>query len=361
MSNNRYPDRFYYNIGIANNELINKPTYALFKNVLNQPLLYNPSLYYMVVLRFQIPTMDIPILIPEIEAWPNTNVNKTIYTVTLQYNVGLVTHSATADVIYTPANLLVQPREITATNPNPMVDPSSYYFIYNYRQFINMVNTAFALAYTNLNTSVGGILASSPPYFTYNGQTLLMTLHCPDAYLSSLANPINIFMNDKLYSFFDGIEYIFTDYLSDTGIQIQVIDYNGSNHSGTEYEMSQQYVTLSDWNTFKSIQVVSSFLPIENEIMPTASYQTQNIYNSVPIVKDFVPIYQNGPDFRSFINFSASGQYELINLNSNVPISTIDISIYWVDRYGNRYLLTIPYNQILTMKFAFIKKDTYVG
>ena len=172
-------------------------------------------------------------------------------------------------------------------------------------------------------------------------------------------------MNYKLFTFFDGIEFIFNDYLDPRGIQLLVKNYNDTNFVNNEYLMSQQYPSLAVWNVFKAIQITSVFLPTEAEVIPIPNYRginnATNTFNTLSVVKDFVPFYENGPDFRSFINFRYNGSYELIDMNSNVPISTIDINVYWLDRYGNRYLVSIPYNQVLSIKFCFIKKSTFTG
>ena len=362
------PDRKYYNVSIANNELSSSYTYASYKDVLNQQLINDPSKYYLSVLRFQIPTADIPILIPEIEPWPNTDVNKTVYKVTLEYNNVV----ATSDVMFITNVPNSIPRPIDINNPNPMKDPSDYYFIYNYRSFINMVNTAFIDAFNILSAQVA-LPTTNAPYITYNGQTELMTLHADTAYLTPPytfppppnAGQINIYMNYKLFTFFDGIEFIFNDYLDPRGIQLLVKNYNDTNFVNNEYLMSQQYPSLAVWNVFKAIQITSVFLPTEAEVIPIPNYRginnATNTFNTLSVVKDFVPFYENGPDFRSFINFRYNGSYELIDMNSNVPISTIDINVYWLDRYGNRYLVSIPYNQVLSIKFCFIKKSTFTG
>lgn len=369
MKDNEDPDRKYYNIVMANNETASAYTYASYKDVLNQQIIKDPSKYYLTILRFQIPTADIPILIPEIAPFgplnPTGDVNKTVYNVTLEYDDGINVYTSTQYVMYitsTTTNYSV-PRPIDAQNPNPMKNPNDYYFIYNYRTFIDMVNNAFIDAFNAISANLP--IGTTAPFITYNGATSLMTLHASSQYLSSLPNPVNIYMNYKLFTFFDGIEFLFNDYLQPKGVEILVKDYNGTNFDGTYYLMSQQYPSLSSWNTFKSIQITSQFLPSESEIIPVPNFSginnSANTFNTLSVVKDFVPFYENGYEFRSFINFRFSGAYELIDLNSNVPISTVDINVYWLDRYGNRYLVSIPYNQILSIKFCFIKKSTFTG
>lgn len=360
-------DRKYYNVAIANNENLNGENLASYKNVFNQPLIDNPSDYYLAIIRFQIPTMGIPILIPEIESFgpnnPTGDVNKTVYNVELTYN-GF--SSGETNVIYIPSTTFFVPRPITASDPNPMKQPSNYYFIFNFRHFIDMVNNAYIQAFTNLNNiliaNLQPIIPGIAPFITYNGTNQLMTFHASPSFLHNTLNTnARIYMNYKLFTFFDGVEVILNNYLSATGIEILILDYNGTNFDGTNYLISQQYPTLSTWNVFKSIQITSSLLPVETESVPVSRFDNQNVLNTLPVVKDFIPFYENGYEFRSFINFRFSGSYELINLNSNVPITVVDLQVYWLDRYGNRYLVSIPYNQVLTIKFAFIKKDTFVG
>lgn len=357
--NDGYPDRKYYNVVISNNEKRDDYTYAQYKDVSNQQIIADPSKYYLCVLRFQIPTADIPILIPEIEQWPNTDVNRTVYTISLTYTIGVTEYIATRNVIYVSTAPFSYVRPITANDPNPMVNPTDYYFIYNYRSFIDMVNTAFIDAYTDLDNQVGNTLNSAAPFITYNGNNYLMSLHARPEYLPT--DGIKIYMNYKLYTFFDGIEYTFNSYAGPKAVEFLTKNYNNTNFDGTNYIMSQQYPSLSVWNVFKSIQIVSNMIPIENEIIPIPSIEGANTYNTSAVIKDFIPFYENGPEFRTFINYSVRGSYELIDLNSNVPIKTVDVTVYWLDRYGNKYLVSVPYNQILSIKFAFIRKDTFTG
>lgn len=377
--NDGLPDRKYYNVAIANNEAIANTsyTYAQYKDVLNQQIISNPSEYYLSVLRFQIPTANIPILIPEIESWPNTDVNKTVYNVALEYTNSGITYTGIGQVMYKPITTNYVPRPITVANPNPMINPSQYYFVYNYRAFIDMVNTAFETALSNLSAQVVLPPGVTAPYITYNAGNYLMSLHASPEYLtpaySTIPPPqlgqINIYMNYKLFTFFDGIEFLDYEYdplfPTTKTIQILIKSYNGTNFDGTHYIMAQQYPSLSVWNVFKGIQITSFFLPTESEIVPTPNGSTtsggSSTYNTSPVVKDFIPFYENGPEFRTFINFRYNGSYELIDLNSNAPITTIDITVYWIDRYGNKYVVSIPYNQVLTIKFCFIKKSTFTG
>lgn len=354
-------DRKYINVVMAHDEKKEGYTYAVRKENYNQIVINRPSDYYLSVLRFQIPTADIPLLIPEIEGFPtNTNVNKTVYSVTLEWEdpMGNIKTSGETFVIFESVVKSSTPRPINADNPDPMIDPSDYYFIYTPNQFIEMVNTTFITAFNALNAATGGVLTSVPPYFTYDPTTLLITLNADVGYLNTTIRPIKIYVNYKLYTFFDNIDYLFYSYTGAKGVQFMIKNTYNNLFSGI-YRMTQQFNSLATWDVFKSIQILSSFIPVENEIVP--SPRDPSNYNTFSVVKDFVPFYETGTDFRQFINYRYSGSYELINLNSNYPITTIDISVYWVDRYGNRYQVSIPYNQVLSIKLCFIKKSTFTG
>ena len=358
--NKNLPDRKYYNVAMANNEQKNGYSFASYKDLFTQTLVENPSLYYLSIIRLQVPTSDIPILIPEVESYPNVDVNRLVYNVTLEWN-GFT--SGTVPLTFFTMFPLVDPRPITINDPNPMNNPSRYYWIYDYRHFIDIVNNAFVTAYNNLQVASGGTLPATviAPYITYNGDNELMTYHYSPDYLDTAIIPVKAYMNYKLFTFFNGVENNFYDFIDPKGIQLLVKDYHGQNIFGAQYIMSQQYRSTPSWNVFKSVQIVSSFLSTEDEVIPIPSYQTQGSYNTLSVIKDFVPFYDKGSDFRSFINFRFNGSYELVDLNGTTPINLIDLNVYWLDRYGNRYLLTIPYNQILTIKFVFILKETFTG
>src|ERR1700678_3314112 len=96
-------DKIYYNIVMPYNP-INGISYALFRQQLDQSIIERPSDYYLAVVRFQISSELIPILIPIIQPFPNVNLLNTIYSFTISYNG-----------IFSPQLFL----QFVTTHPNP--------------------------------------------------------------------------------------------------------------------------------------------------------------------------------------------------------------------------------------------------
>lgn len=356
-------DRIYYNITIGTTENISTPTYAIYKEQLNQAIVDNPKDYYLSVVRFTIPTQDIPIFIPQIQPFPNVNINNTVYSVTLTYNGNTSGQTFVQFVSQSPNNPVIP---LSATHPEVTKGP--YYYVYNYSWFLDMINTTLATAFAALAGKPVGSLA---PYFQYDTTTQKISLVAQRLYYDEvLALPIKIYVNYKLSTFLDGLPYIF-DVNSLLGLDVQFIVRDNYNNwynppylaAATPpdyYIMTQEYDTLTDWNTFKSIALVTNLIPIIPEYVPIVN-GNNNIVNSRGILKDFEPLIERGPEARTTVQYQLNGPYQLINLNSNVPLTQLDISVYWTDQYGEQYLLSVPYNQLVTIKLVFIKKSTFEG
>jgi hypothetical protein len=361
-------DRIYYNIVIPHN-LNGGFSPAIYQEQLNQAILNNPSDYYMSVIRFSIPGGNIPLIIPDIQPYPNTDVNKTIFSVTLTYNVFT---SSQIFVEFVPDDESLQPTPLTPQSPLPTTN--GYYFLYTYTSFLNMINTALSNAFIALGIASGGLpVGSLAPYFQFDPINERISLVAQVAfYDETLANPIKIYMNYQLFSLLDGLPSVFQGYSAPTGSDFLLVVknnhdnfYNPSNvtpvYPPLYYIMTQEYPTLADLNSFKSLALTSNLLPIKPEYIPRPKSSNQSVINTQGYLKNFEPLVVLGPESRTVIQYQADGPYQLIDLTSNTPLTKIDVSVFWFDVYGNQYLVDIPYNQVLTIKMVFIKKSTYYG
>ena len=367
-------DRIYYNF-IIGEKRDRQPLFdAKFQENLDQVFITNPSEYYISVVRFSIPCQNIPIFVPEIQSFPNTNVNNTVYSLSLEYN-GFTSGETFVQFVSGNPNAYVTP--ISANSPD--ADTSSiYYWIYNFQAFIDMVNTTFQTAFTALNVASGGLpVGAVAPYFEFDPSTQLISLVVQRLfYDQTLLNPINIFMNYKLFVYFDGIEI---DYLG-TGaniylpngkdVQLIVKDLKNNWYNPSfvvpasppdYYKMTQNFPNLVTWNVFKSLQITSNMIPIREEYAPSVRdiLGGSNTESQV-FLKDFEPVLNNGGDSRGILYFVLDGPYQLINLVSTTPLTKLDITMYWVDRFGRKFLLQCPYNQVISVKVVFIKKSSYI-
>ena len=137
------PHHVYLDLDVINNDYTTNGTRPnlRFEEIRNTPFLDGDSTeYFCSIVRFTIPTGNtLPTFIPNIvrnQADPNL----TIYTVTLTYQGARATR-----------NIVYWPEDRTAPLPLPPMTAqdisSTYYYVFNYSNFIEMVNAAFKTAF----------------------------------------------------------------------------------------------------------------------------------------------------------------------------------------------------------------------
>lgn len=331
-------DVIYYNISIPNNT--EDRLLAKYNQILQVPILDNPSLYFLSIVRYSVPGQAIPVLY----FTANT------YYVTLSYNG----NDYTTPLIY-------------PTGLNTLLNDNS---IYAYQQIIDMINVAFATSFLNLISS-NTPPPTEPPYMTYDASSNLCSLYCQQRYDPIVAGSptIEIYMNNVLYYFFDnfvvtqtGIQSAsFKDYrfiIKNLYNNAITSDPNNPNISGTNpyYKNIQEYSTLYNFVNLQSIAFTSCLFQTAPEYIPTTENQ---IVSGEKILTDFEPLQEGGPSiFRGYLQYYAS-LYRLINLTANTAIRAIDIQIFYKDNLGNTYPLYIPRGQSVSIKLMFVKKSLY--
>lgn len=370
IQNNVEPETIYYDIVMPYNPDESGFSPAVFQQQLSQPIVHDPQDYFLAIVRFSIPGETIPIFIPDIQSYPNTDLLKTIYSFTLEYNGGYSPEVFVEFISQFPS----AQQSLPLTSSHPFADKTQYYYIYNYQPFLAMCNIALSVAFSLLPTTPSGLDPPVAPYFIYDPNTLRISLIAQQAYYDlsdSSITPIKIYYNTPLYRFFDGLANIGIGVNTVNGrdIQLNVINNNNTNWyypSGpspsppttlTLLRMEQEYNTLSNWNSLKTIQLVSNLLPINREYIPPYTVLNAGVVNAQGILADFVPLISLGPEARNSIEFVANGPWRLIDMFGRKSISQVDITVYWVDEEGNRFVLDIPYGRVITVKIVFIKKD----
>jgi hypothetical protein len=75
---------------------------------------------------------------------------------------------------------------------------------------------------------------------------------------------------------------------------------------------------------------------------------------TVPVISDFQ--VGNG-EYKPYVNYTAGGQYRLVDLYGHNPITQISIEVYYKDIFGNLKPLLIPSNSSSNIKIMFRKKS----
>lgn len=223
--------------------------------------------------------------------------------------------------------------------------------------------------------SVSMNLAESP-YFIFDPTTQKISLIAQQAFYDLGGNgpflPITIYMNYYAFRFFDGLQiYEFGKNATGRNVQLDVRNQNNSNWylpsnaapatGPTDYtllQMEQEFVTLADWNSLKSVQLVSNLLPINREYIPTNSSSNTNsgVISSIGVLADFIPFVNIGNEFKTTIDFVANGPWRLIDMFGDAAISRIDLYFFWTDELNVQRIIQLPYGENASAKLLFIKK-----
>lgn len=361
-------DKFYYNLTMANLDPEVPTKLSAYQVELDEAILKKPDDYYLAITRFSIPTEDIPIMISQIQPYPNTNPLTTIYSVTVEYK------GATGNQIYLEhIPEYPFPPEPLLSPSHPVAPKSRFYYNYSYQNFITMINNALVVS----TIAAGGPLAASGPYpyFQFNAAEQRMELVGRRSNFNTYNQPTDyydIYVNNALATFMQGFEFELQQNIpSPIGKDVQIIIHDCKNnwynpswvvpvYPPDYFIMKQEYNTLPTWNMFKTLSVSSNLLPIRREFVP--SPQSGNtVVNGRGILTDFEPITELGSEARIVCQYQPQGAYRLINFTTGVPLTKIDIEIFWTDQYGNQYPLYLYFNQVITMKLGFFKKSTFTS
>jgi len=362
-----FVDELYYDIILTNNiNNYNKPINAYYNETRSIPLIYDTTDYHMSIIRFTLDTNTLPVFIPIIQTGSTqTNINLTIYSITLQYN------DISSQSFYSQQYVIYQPQDLTSVIPSApssnsptysQVNTTGYYFVYNYTYFINLINTAFNQSMASVASQCDQLNIELPttnaPYISFDSQTQLCTLNIPSEYYDSPNGNFKIYFNQALYGLFSSFP-AYVNSLTDTNGKNFEIQYgwNGSNTT----TITQEYSTISTWNPIMSIAFTSNLLPIISNALGTPTIYNENIKisgnnsnaNTLSIISDMIA---DNFFFKPNLIYNPSAQYRYISLVPNQRINDIDISVYWLDRYQNAYPVLLGCNSSFTMKILFCKK-----
>lgn len=425
-------DHIYYDLDIVNAEPtdVQLRNYPLanklnFTEVRSSPILLNPSDYYLSIVRFELDTANsLPVFIPQIFldqpfASPNFP-NETIYFITLGMPdpAGILpTFFVKQRVIYVSSN--------TPTNPSNSGIPQApqqvpitleqatdtYYWVYNFKNFISMINTAISTAWTALLATTpyalpADALAANAPFLTWDIDTNLATLHAPPVSflmgdtLDIDGAPIQLWFNTSLYTLLSSFESIFNGSIiyttnaqeDQTNYRIRIYADHNSNIAPstgtapyvfppflsavgpppvylTQYvKMTQSYqtgatlcpVTQIIFNT-SLIPCVSTLIGIpritngNGQLGSQSHTQNDNFSNQIT---DLVVNVSNGYEYQPQILYEPTAQYRYIDLQSNTPLYGVQISVSWKDVYGIVHDFYLQNNQGTNMKILFQRKET---
>lgn len=178
-----------------------------------------------------------------------------------------------------------------------------------------------------------------------------------------------IILNNELATYLDGFNLISRGNNMPSGDDFEFYmsvnydpEYGVSIGSATEtcYVKTQDYNVIPMWSQLRKIYIMSNSIPISPEVVPVnTNIQDSGQVITLPILTDFILSFDQAGESRSLAVYNPTSQYRLIDLISDAPLNTIDLSVYWCDRSGNYYPLMISVYQQGSIKIGFFKKELY--
>ena len=203
----KYPGQIYVNLdmnpGITNDYEVGQMPVLQFNERRAGTLIEQPAAYEMSIIRFNVNTSDVPIMIVPIRVG-QTHVNKTIYDVTFYQNAA-PHHTVTSAVTWVP-QYNDQPTPAAPLINQDVNENSRYYYLTDYNYFVDLVNNALQDAMGQFNTAAGTTYQA--PFIRYNEQSHLMTMYAPaDGFgirKDNTAPPVGMYFNTPLRLLFPG-------------------------------------------------------------------------------------------------------------------------------------------------------------
>tara|TARA_R100000951_G_scaffold102801_1_gene95100 strand:- start:197 stop:1210 length:1014 start_codon:yes stop_codon:yes gene_type:complete len=309
----------YYNIDIRNDT--QERIIPSFDVNRVQSIVNNPLDYEMAIVRFSSPLTSIPLFVFKNDIFK------------LSLKIG--------------ANQYTEPL-VWISNNNVYDDKN----VYDIQHLLDMINNAWALAFTNLKAG-NTITSTTPPFMTHSNLTNLITLFVPQTYL---ADNIDVYTNSnmhrRLHSFYDFYnEFVYEGDLNYRFIVQDLFDNNTLFNGVNYYYFTQLFSSIGSLTDLKSIQVFTNSIPVNRELIGGQINKTDSF------LTDFEPIESNNFNSNGYFQFFPQGPLHYIDLLSTENIKRIDLQIKWTtkDRQTETYYLQ-P-NEEVSMKLLFKKKQ----
>lgn len=342
--------KIYYNISIAYDDTRScDGSLAAISYESGEPILGRADDYYVSIINFSLPVSSVPLTFVDIEEFPNTDVNKTVYKLALEYNNEVITKNLTfypSDLVYGP------PSAPTASNPK--VTRTLYHAVYTFTHFLDMLNIALKSAYDDLAAKPAG---SAAPKMTFNPDTNRFSVVADATYANS-GTPIKIYFGYKLYQFFIGFNVTRVAHKAADGrdFRFGFLDTTGT--------ITQDYSTISNWNCLRTLQLKAPIMPTKDEYVPASGCASSVKDATQPVLASFNPIPSNSAGNsvpRSQIAFTLNSAHRLIDLVSSNALTKISLLVDWCDEVNNCYPLMLNYRELVQCKLCFHKRVEYAG
>jgi len=384
------PTHTYIDIDINNNNLsVMAPIPLVYNQTKNTNIINDCSQYHLSVIRWNSDSI-IPVIIPEMLTGGVNNAydGRTVYK--MQFGIG--PNVDTIAPIGSPKTIIFQPdinyleiNSIKPVNrPSTMVDVYSnqYFYLHSVKSFLAMVNLALVDLVIAAKASPYAQYFKSQLYPQFIWDTALnkISLYIPIDYIqpatgSTSNTTLYIGMNPELYYLFNTYPVLTPSNLSsinsNTALNyvFRLEDELGLNgvllsDGATYYKYTQEQSSVGGWSPCSSIVFSSYTIPVNTTGSGVPDFFGPNPYNSNAInnvsnsITDFEIPLDNGLELsNTVLYYSPQSEYRLFDINSNEPLSKLQISVYWKTKYGTYNPFLLKHAGTASLKLMFRKKD----
>ena len=287
------------------------------------PILNDPSLYELTVIRFSVSSFNIPISFYDDSQYIKLQYQGTTILKNLQY---IEPASAGLPEFYTPK----QP-------------------IYQFSTYVQSLNIALQEAFDDLLVLEPTIPATEPPFMTFEPATGLFTMNAEKAgYDEDLGlNKVDIIFSYNLFKQYNSFENFFLN-PDETRIIIRDTFTNSTIFNGQDYYfMTQSYSTLENISTVTRLVFLSNSIPVNQELLGFQNDVQQRQ------ITDFL---LEGVTSRGDIIFTPRGPLRYYDLLSNYPLRQIDLNVRFQTDDGETYPVILTEGTNVSVKIQFRKK-----
>lgn len=391
------PTHTYIDVDVINNNLNDSaPKPLVFNQIKSQNIIDDCSEYHCSIIRWNCDSC-LPVFIPEIQtktSLVDLYVGETIYY--LDFGVGIdidnitpLTHGE--PVIWKPQN---KNSNLYPNWSQPVFKPASqievlnnpYFYASSIQWVLTLLNNTLNALYIKLTADYSAYFPNvQRPYFRWNPALNKIDLAVSAEFTDITPNPqklrLFITMNAPLYNLLNTFSYEvgaeifslihenFTNYKRAYPFILTTL-YNPDlptvvNDKGkTLYIFTQEASSVPTWSPVSSIVFISYTIPVNSsesgapQFLGDNPLQANSVNNLSNAISDFQISQDVGTELaNSVLYYTPSAEYRLFDLNSNQPLSNLNIKVYWKSKWGQYHDFYLKYAGSASMKLLFRKKN----
>lgn len=389
------PTHTYLDITVSNNSagVQQAPVPCVLYTRRDADYLFRPNDYFVSVARWSI-DCRLPMIVPQIPIGATIQTNlagnayywDTIYYVSIKTPAGTIIQENISFYPEVTDPLLTPPITVVSNIRQLYDDP--YFYISSQSWWLYLVNKAITTCWTNFVTAY--------PAFNAEVAPVLEASSIGDGTFSIIAgasflngqsgggnpNPVQLWFNSPLYTLFQfPSQYNYASTLApftlinapEKRLNYLILFNNPVpyNTAPLEYIIRTEMPSLPFWSPISSVSFSSQGIPVEpTNVTPTvvlgsptgsttASGYNNNI-NTANTITDFEINLIKGYEGRTINYYSPQGEYRLIDIIGNRPLSEINIIVYWRDKIeGALHPLYLHSGGGASVKLMFRKRNYY--